>query len=1036
VKGIVIYKVGRITSLAALFCWGAVGCSSDSPVPADPLLSPQAEIAASRGQTQAVLEQRTEPAVRFTDVAEEAGIDFVHLSGGPEQRYILEAMGSGSAFFDFDSDGWLDFFAVNATRLEGEPGTGNRLWRNVPGEGGRKFLDLTATAGLGQVGWGMGCAVADYDNDGDLDLYLTNWGANALYRNGGNGTFAPVRAGVDNDRWGASAAFGDLDADGWLDLYVTNYVEFDLDAPPGDGQLCSGWKGLTVFCGPYGLDGDADLLYRNEGGRGFADMSSATGIDQWDYLGLGVIFTDYDRDGDQDIYIANDSTPNQLYRNDGDWQLAEVGAFAGVAYSEEGRVQAGMGLDVGDYDNDGDEDLVVTNFSDDVNTLYQNRGDGSFADATHTIGLGGEVRPYLGWSAALADFDLDGWLDLFVANGHLYPQLEVHPLGLSYRQRNLLYWNYGGIFSLASPEILNVEQVSRGAAFGDYDNDGDLDIAVNNLNDRPNLLRNDGGNYNNWLGIELRAEDRRPVEGAMVRLWTEERELVRQAKRSYGYLSASDGRVLFGLGGLAAEKIEIHWPSGQTQIVEDLPERRYLVVREGAGTALAEYSTPASANAMASVAPRESPVASIVEIPLKPSWTADTYYEKATALYEQGRYRESLALLRPALEYYPGATRLHYTAGVALYSGLGRYDEAIEVLERAMAQDSVVVEAVELLGIAYLQLNQRDKAIAMLERARIQAPGRWQTHYRLGLAHERLGTDSAAVAAFRRALELAPDEPMPYLHLARIHERAGQQQAAVEALRRFEALEPLKQEVDRYRQAIRANPSHPAAYAELGMVFSRTGRLVEAQEHLERALELDPNVAATRTNLGNILLRRGAAGPAAEHFRRALNLESELAEAHYGLGMAHYALKEFPQALTSLERALAARPNFTKALINLGVILQEQGRPGQALTHFRRAVDLAPDDTRAGNNLVAVLLRVGEIDEARQVFEQAAARQVHLPHARKALVQALAGMAQAYAEQDHFAAAAERQRQAIALTPQKLRERLVRQLAIYESNMR
>ena len=349
----------------------------------------------------------------------------------------------------------------------------------------------------------MGCAVADYDNDGDLDLYVTYWGPNALYRNEGNGTFTSVEAGTEDRRWGASAAFGDVDLDGWLDLYVANYVDFDLNNLPGDGQPCSGWKGLSVFCGPHGLDGQADVLYRNEGNGTFADVSAATGIDQRTYLGLGVLFTDYDGDGDQDIYIANDLDPQLALSQRRRLATARGRCLCRCGLQRGGARQAGMGIDSGDYDNDGDFDVVVTNFSDDVNTLYQNLGHGSFADATYAAGLGGAVRPFLGWSTALADFDSDGWLDLFVANGHLYPQLETHPLGLSYRQRNLLYWNRDGVFALADPAGLEAEQVSRGTAFGDYDNDGDLDLLVNNLNDHLSLLRNDGGNRNYWLGLEL-----------------------------------------------------------------------------------------------------------------------------------------------------------------------------------------------------------------------------------------------------------------------------------------------------------------------------------------------------------------------------------------------------------------------------------------------------------------------------------------------------------------------------------------------------
>ena len=1023
----------RVVSLA-LLALGGLGCAEE-PVPE----GARADIAVGRPELVAAVE----PAMRFVDVTQAAGLDFVHISGGPEQRYILEAMGSGSAFFDFDADGWLDFFAISGTRLRDAPESGNRLWRNLPSATGQRvFTEVTEEAGLRRVGWGMGAAVADYDNDGDLDLYVTHWGPNALYRNESDGTFSPVVTGVEDRRWGASAAFGDVDADGWQDLYVANYVAFDLDDPPSGGELCSGWKGLTVFCGPHGLDGQADVLYRNAGAArangqhgGFIDMSAATGIDRTAYLGLGVLFTDYDQDGDADLYIANDSTPNQLYRNDGDWHLSEVGAFAGVAYSEEGRVQAGMGVDAGDYDNDGDEDIFVTNFSDDVNTLYRNQGHGSFADATHTAGLGGAARPLLGWSTALADFNLDGWLDIFVANGHLYPQLETHPLGLSYRQRNQLYWNRAGVFAPAAIAGLEAERVSRGAAFGDYDNDGDLDIVVNNLNDRPSLLRNDGGNRNHWLGLDLVGAQGRDAMGAVVRLWVGDRELRRRAKRGYGYLSSSDGRVLFGLGdATTVEKIEVRWPSGRIEVVERPQVGRYLLMREGSGAVVADYNNPVSVVPSVPEPVLQNPAERIPAVEPKPGWTPSMYYERASALYAQGRYRETLALLRPVLARYPRETQLHYIAGVVLYSGLGRYAEAVEVLERAVVQDASGIEVMQLLGVIYLQLNEPDKAVTVLESVRVLVPEDWQTLFRLGLAHNRLGADTAAIAAFERARELAPDEPMPHLHLARMHKRLGREMAAQQALQRFEILQPLQQQIDHYRQAVEANPQRSASHAKLGLALAEAGRLAAAEQAFSRSLALDP-VAETRTNLANVLLRQGEVEAALGHFAQALVDDPNLAEARYGLGMAYYAKGEAVQALRALEDALEFRPNFAKAHINIGVILAEQHRPQEALHHFRRAVDLDPDDARAGNNFVTGLARAGRIDEARQAFARAAARQVALPLARKILVMALLQVAQVQAGEGALSVASLRQRQAIELTPPQLRKPLVEQLKIYEAGL-
>ena len=1026
--------VKRLVSLV-LLALGGMSCVRE-PLPEEEHI----EVAAAATEYVAAVE----PTMHFVDVTQAVGLDFVHISGEPQQRFILEAMGSGSAFFDFDADGWLDFFAISGTRLQDAPGSGNRLWRNLPtATGQRVFAEVTEEAGLRRVDWGMGAAVADYDNDGDLDLYVTNWGPNTLFRNEGEGTFSLAVADVEDSRWGASAAFGDVDADGWQDLYVANYVDFDLDNPPNGGELCSGWKGLTVFCGPHGLDGQTDVLYRNEGtiptnGQhgGFVDMSAATGIDRTAYLGLGAIFTDYDQDGDADLYIANDSTPNQLYRNDGNWRLSEVGAFAGVAYSEEGRVQAGMGVDAGDYDNDGDEDLFVTNFSDDVNTLYRNQGDGSFTDATHAAGLGGAARPLLGWSTALADFDLDGWLDLFVANGHLYPQLEAHPLGLSYRQRNQLYWNRAGLFAPAAIAGLHMERVSRGAAFGDYDNDGDLDIVVNNLNDHPSLLRNDGGNSNHWLGLDLVGERGHDAMGAVVRLWVGDRELQRRAKRNYGYLSSSDGRILFGLGdATAVEKLEVSWPSGQVETVERPPIGRYLVIREGSGAVVADYNSPVSGAMSVPKPVLPNPVESIATVEPKRGWTQSMYYEQASELYAQGRYRETVALLRPVLARYPRDTQLHYMAGVALYSGLGHYTQAVEVLERAAVQDVSGVNIMQLLGVIYLQLNQPDKAVQVLERARALVPADWQTRFRLGIAYNRLGADTASMAAFESARDLAPDQPMPYLHLARMHKRLGREMDAQQALKRFEILQPLQQQIDHHRQAVEANPQRPTSHAKLGLALAEAGRLAAAEQALSRSLALSP-VAETRTNLANVLLRRGDVEAALQHFAQALADDPDLAEARFGLGMAHYANGEPAQALRALEDALELRPDFAKAHINIGVILAEQHRPQEALNHFRRAVEQNPDDERASNNFVASLARTGRIDEALEAFAQAEARQVALPIARKTLVIALLQAAQVQAAEGAFSKASLRQRQAIELTPPQLRRPLVEQLNIYEVGLR
>ncbi|MCY3762341.1 MAG: CRTAC1 family protein [Gemmatimonadetes bacterium] len=525
---------------------------------------------------------------RFADASAGSGLEFVNVSGSRDQDYVLESMSTAAAFADYDGDGFLDLFAVNGTRLTGTAeGAGNRLFRNEPdpkeGSGSaRRFREVEA--GLGPSGWGMGCAAGDYDNDGDVDFHVTYWGPNRLYRNDG-GDFAEVAAsaGVADRGWGSSAAFADLDADGLLDLYVTNYLEFDLERPPGGGGKCL-YKGLNVFCGPAYAPRQRDRLYRNEGGGTFADVSAAAGVEAHRLPGLGVVFGDFDGDADQDIYVANDGEPNLLFRNDGGWRFAEIARTAGAAYSLDGMAQASMGVHAGDFDNDGDLDLFTTNFSDEYNTLYRNGGGGSFEDATGEAGLGENALPFLGWGTGFVDFDNDGWLDLFVANGHLHPELDRSFLGLFYAQRNLLYHNRGGRFvevGAGSGGVWSIEKVSRAAAVGDYDNDGDADLFVMNLNDTPTLLRNDSGGGSGWLGLRLTGtESNRDAIGARVKVRGGGMEQVREVQRGYSFQAQNDPRLLFGLGGGKVGEVEILWPSGRRQLIADPPPGRYLKVRE------------------------------------------------------------------------------------------------------------------------------------------------------------------------------------------------------------------------------------------------------------------------------------------------------------------------------------------------------------------------------------------------------------------------------------------------------------------------
>ena len=951
----------RYLSAGLILMGWALGCS---PQPEErPLPAPGEDLAAK--------------SLRFVDVTAQSGLDFVQVSGSPAQRYILEAMTGGVAFLDYDHDGYLDVFFVNGTRQEAPPPqAGNRLYHNVPGsDGNRVFRDVTDAAGLRHSGWGTGCATGDYDNDGDVDLFVAGWGPDLLYRNEGNGTFIDVTAaaGVGAKGWGASAAFGDLDLDGHLDLYVTQYLVFDPASPPNAGQPCRGYKGLETFCGPHGMTAQADVLYRYLGKGRFADMSAATGIDQYRYPGLGVVFTDYDDDGDPDIYVANDSQPNLLFRNDGNWRLQEVAAFAGAAYSEEGRSQAGMGVDAGDYDNDGDKDLFVTNFSDDVNTLYQNQGHGAFADATAAVGLGDKPRPYLGWSTAFFDADNDGWLDLFIANGHLYPQLKDQASGLRYAQPSLFYWNEGGVFRRASPGPgLEVAKVSRATAFGDYDNDGDVDLLVVNLNDAPNLLRNEGGNRHHWLGLELRGTaSNRDGIGARVTLFAGQGKQVREVKRGYGFQSQHDGRVLFGLGQQEqVERAEIRWPSGQVQVLERPPLGAYLVVEEGRPEPLAQYAAPAASAPEPSSPQAPAGPATAAPYAGEEHWTAEDHYQHGVALYRQGRYEEALEAFRASLQGRPDHLPTYYSLGVTLFGGLGRSTEAATLLEQAMAKDSTRVELCELLGRVYLSLNRAEEAVAALSRAILLDPSSWENHHRLGLAHLRQGNLEAAKAAFQHASQAAPWAPIPQLSLSRVYESLGDQRAAASARLTFARLQRAQEGEDAYLQQLREDPVDAEAHARLGREYLKQQRYPEAQGQFRRALELDPRCALAHYGMGAICYYQGRLDEAIAAYTAAYTADPNLVMALSDLGRAYHRAGRLEEAVDAYRQALRRQPDLALASSNLGEVYAAQGKAQEAITAFRTALkaDSTLVDTR--DALARLYASTGHLKEAIREWEQ------------------------------------------------------------------
>ena len=504
-----------------------------------------------------------EAQVRYREVAQEAGIDFQHYNGAQGEYYYVETFGAGAAFFDADGDGWQDIYLINGAHLAGPlPPTPpiNHLYRNA-GDG--TFANLSVESGAGDQGYGMGCAAGDFDNDGDQDLYATNFGPNVLLSNDGEGRFADVTqiAGVGDGRWGTSTGFLDFDNDGDLDLFVANYVHFSLQ-----GNIRCKRGALRFYCEPSTYAPIRDVLYRNDG-RHFVDVTKRMGIHAVG-RGLGVAFADSDLDGDTDMYVANDGTPNFLYENQGR-RFVEIGLRAGVQYNEDGHAEAGMGVDFGDFDNDGYADLFVTNYSRETNTLYWNDGRGRFADFTAHFGLGAPSYLPLGFGAKFMDYDNDGDLDLYVGNGHVVDNIEQLDADLRYAQPDLMLRNQGGAHFEEVSDLLGAdfvaESVVRGAAAADWDNDGDLDLLTTTVAGRPRLLRNDGGNRQHWIELLLVGAGQRDALGARVTVTAGGARQVRERQSGGSYLSSHDPRLHFGLGRATKADIAIRWPDGQVQ---------------------------------------------------------------------------------------------------------------------------------------------------------------------------------------------------------------------------------------------------------------------------------------------------------------------------------------------------------------------------------------------------------------------------------------------------------------------------------------
>lgn len=835
----------------------------------------------------------------FSEIGERAGFVVPTIYGGQRtNKYLLETTGCGVAAFDYDGDGWLDLFVVNGTTLEGFPPgkePTSHLYRN---RRDGTFEDVTAKAGLALKGWGQGACAGDYDNDGHEDLYVTFWGQNRLFRNRGDGTFEETTrtAGLEvaSKRWGAGCAFLDYDRDGRLDLFAANYIDLDLaTAPVPESGLCR-YKGVPVACGPPGLPGGKNTLYRNAGNGRFTDVSEASGITRASgTYSLGVSTVDFDDDGWVDLYVANDSNPSALYRNNRDGTFTDVGVTAGCAYSQDGKPQAGMGVAIGDYNRDGRMDIFKTNFAGDTSTLYANAGNLTCEDRTFASGVGRNTR-WLGWGVSFLDLDLDGWLDLFLVNGHVYPEVEQLKTEAGYKQRKVVYLNRGdGKFEDVTERLgapVTIEKAGRGAAFFDFDNDGDEDIFVNNVHDRPDLYRLDIKGSVNWLTLRLvGVQSNRSAIGARVRVTAGGATQAQQVRGGGSYYSQNDLRVSFGLGSATnVDRIEVRWPNGKEQVWTGVQANQILTLTEGADL------TAALADARRLIQAGDA----------------------------RGAMAKLLALSSGASG--DGQTQIAHLLGVAYYHA----DEPIKAIEtlspivdRLPAESLERREAEQILGLASFVTGRYADAIPRLETTRRWAPDNLELSYALGQAYIQTQRPNEARRVIAASYGVAEDSAAGHLVTAQVMVRLEMEEQATHELKR----------------ALEKDPRMPNANYLLGQMALFRGRLPEAVALTERELTSNPGHSMAWSQLGDAYVRQSKWDDAIAALQKSIWLNPYYSAPYILLGRA-YVKKEQPgRAEAMLRRAIQYDPNNRSAHYLLAQVLQQTGRADEAKREFEIA---------------------------------------------------------------------------------------------------
>ena len=862
----------------------------------------------------------------FKNVASEAGLVAKTIYGGLDtNQYLLETTGTGAAALDFDSDGWIDIFLVNGTTLEGFPPgkePTNHLYRN---KGNGTFEDVTARAGLAHGGWGQGACVGDYDNDGHDDLFVTYWGQNRLYRNKGDGAFedATARAGLTQPRtrWGAGCAFLDYNRDGLLDIVAANYIDLDLKATPLPSSGLCRYKGLPVACGPPGLPGGKNVLYRNRGNGAFEDVSEASGIAAArGTYGLGVATVDFDNDGWLDVYVANDSNPSALYHNNRNGTFTDIGITAGCAYSQDGKPQAGMGVAIGDYDRNGTLDIFKTNFAGDTSTLYANTGKGACEDRTFAGGIGLNTR-WLGWGVGFVDLDNDGWLDLFLVNGHVYPEVDRIKTEAGYKQRKVVYRNLkNGRFADVTEQLgppVTIPKAGRGAAFADFDNDGDVDVVINNVHDTPDLYRLDQTGDRHWLTVKLvGAESNRSAIGARVQLVTADGVQVQEVRGGGSYYSQSDFRLL-----LRPRIVDGHRPSRGAlakrprRDMDGARDRQITHAQGGFGHP--EAGPVKSLVSLASHLILLGVVLRAGEVPVGATPTVQTQSAQASTaesqvkavearkLVDDGKPKEAIAKLEALDTSVPEVARL---LGVAYYHA-DDHQQAIKQLVPLVSAKGTLPdgsierrEAIQVLGLCYYLTGRYPEAIPLLEETRVWAQDNLELGYILGLAYIQARQPDAARTSLARTFRLPPDSAGAHVIAAQMMLRLEMEPQAEAELKRAIEKDPrapranyllgqtalfrgrLDEAIALTERELAANPGDAMALYQLGDAYLRASRADEAMEALQKSLWLNPYYSGPYILLGRLYLKKGQPATAEGMLRRAIQYDPNNRSAHYLLG--------------------------------------------------------------------------------------------------------------------------------------------------------